>query len=127
MQGRLQAIIRAALREGQPNSRNLSAFVMDVDAYLEQTGLFAKITYKKSGDPACALVVTCRLRDPSRPPAEVAQRLVRVWDDAPLGYGGAYDAHEVAEHADRVEMRFVTMASYGAVVTGLIEVTGFQH
>ena len=127
MQGWLQASIRAALREGEPNSRNLSAFAMDVVYYLEQTGLFAKIIDKKTGDPACALVVTCRLHDPSTSPAEVAQRLVRVWDDAPLGYGGAYDAHEVAEHPDRVEMRFVSMAGYGAVVTGLIEVTGFQH
>ena len=127
MQGRFQASIRAALREGQPNSRNLSAFAIDVGAYLDQSGLFAKITHKKSGDPACALVVTCRLHDPSRPPAGVAQRLGRVWDDAPLGYGGAYDAYEVAEYPDRVEMWFVTMASSGAIVTGLIEVTGFQR
>ena len=56
----------------------------------------------------------------------MAQRLVRVWDDAPLGYGGVYDAYEVAEYPDRVEMRFVTMASYGVVVIGRIEVTGFQ-
>jgi hypothetical protein len=113
------------LREGQPNSRTLSAFALDVDAYLEQTGLFAKIAHTKSGDPACALVVTCRLHNPSTLPAEVAQRLVRVWDDAPLGYGGAYDAYDVAAHPGRVELRFVTMASNGVVVTGLIEVTGF--
>jgi hypothetical protein len=113
MEGKLPAIIRAALRAGQPNSRNLSAF--------------AKIVHKKSGDPACAFVVTCQLHDPSALPAEVAQRLVRVWDEGPLGYGGTYDAHEVAEHPDRVEMRFVTMASSGAVVTGRIEVQGFQY
>jgi hypothetical protein len=127
MEGRLQSIIRAALQEGRPNSRNLSAFAMDVVAYLEQTGLFTKIIRKKSGNPACALVVTCRLHDPFSSPAEVAQRLVHVWNDAPLGYGGIYDAHQVAEHLDRVELRFVTMADSGAVVTGLIEVTGFQH
>ena len=86
-----------------------------------------KITQKKSGDPACALVVMCRLHVPSTPPTAVAQRFVQVWNDAPLGYGGVYDAHEVAEHPDRVEMRFVTMASYGAVVTGRIEVTGFHQ
>jgi hypothetical protein len=37
------------------SSRHLSAFAVDMDYHLEQTGLFTKIIIKKTGLPKCAL------------------------------------------------------------------------
>jgi hypothetical protein len=52
MEGKVQALTRAALRKGQPNSRNLSAFAMDAGAYLDQTGLFTKYSWPRCQDHA---------------------------------------------------------------------------
>jgi hypothetical protein len=118
--------LRAALQNSRPSSRNLSAFVLDVQHYLEQTGLFSRIQSKKSGEPQCALLVRCQIRDPATSPSTVAEQLKRARVEAPLGYGGEYDAYEFQENSDSVQMDFVTVASYGVVVTGRIVVTGLR-
>lgn len=122
----LQKNIREALRHNRLNSRNLSCFAIDVEAYLTQTDLFSKIRMKKTGAPTCALVVRCTLVDPATSPATIVAGLERVWIEAPLGYGDGCDAYEFETQADSVHMHFLTVASYGMVVTGRIEVTGFN-
>ncbi|HEX8235882.1 MAG TPA: hypothetical protein VF600_07995 [Abditibacteriaceae bacterium] len=45
------------------SSRHFSAFAIDVDHHLEQTGLFSRITIKKTGLPKYALNIICSLAD----------------------------------------------------------------
>ncbi len=120
----LQVKRRTALQQHRLNSRNLAAWAIDADAYLMQTELFSKVRIKKTSEPECALLITCMLAIPSTPSSEIAAALAHVWEQAPLHYGSEYDAYEIVEHMDHVRMDFVTVASYGAVVTGRIEVHG---
>lgn len=118
--------LQEALRNNQSNSRNLSAFAVDTDHYLMQTGLFTKVKTKKTGDPESALLITCTLAQRALAHGEVAHTLVQVWKDAPLGYGSEQDSYEITHHPDGVRMDFVTVAPYKVVVTGRIEVIGFS-
>jgi hypothetical protein len=99
---------------------------LDIEHYLEQTGLFSRIQLEKTGEPQRALLVRCQLLDPATLPATVIEHLERVWADAPLGYGGEYDAYEFQQNLDEVQMNFVTVASYSIVVTGEIVAGGFR-
>jgi hypothetical protein len=116
--------VRQALNTHRPNSRNLGAFAIDVEVYLSQTDLFSNISSKKTAAPFCALIVRCTLADPNTSSAHVIATLEHVWLNASLGYNQDNDVYEFEHDATSVQMRFLTVASYGVVVTGRIEVTG---
>ena len=80
---------------------------------------------KRTGQPECALLVTCTLTDPATTQSKVAETLARVWAEAPIGYGSDDDAFEITQRVDYVRLEFVTITSYGVVVTSLIDVMGF--
>ncbi|MGA7731060.1 MAG: hypothetical protein WCD37_07280 [Chloroflexia bacterium] len=126
MDSEFQARLRSALRNANSSSKNLSAFSLDIEHYLKQTGIFSRIQLKKTGEPQRALLVRCQLSDPSTSPSTVVEQLQRVWAEAPLGYGGKYDAYELQQDSHAVQMNFVTVGSHGIVVTGEIVVSGFR-
>ncbi|HEX8231600.1 MAG TPA: hypothetical protein VF826_20155 [Chloroflexia bacterium] len=126
MSGEFEAKLHSALRNARPSSKNLSAFALDIEHYLEQTGLFSQIQLEKTGEPQRALLVRCQLLDPATLPATVIEQLERLWAVAPLRYGGEYDAYEFRQNLDAVQMNFVTVASYSVVVTGEVVVSGFR-
>lgn len=111
------------------SSRHLSAFGTDVYYHLEQTGLFSRITVKKTGLPECALVVVCSLANGSVTQAEVSATLERVWNEAPLGYNDGENVYKITVSTTvstkKVQMEFATSTS-GASVTGRIDVIGFN-
>jgi hypothetical protein len=117
--------LRAALGNSRSSSRNLSAFALDIEHYLEQIGLFARIQIKKTGEPERSLRITCRVSDPTIPPGMVMEKLTQVWSEPPLGYGGENDAYEFQHSTEDIRMRFVTVADHEALVTGEVLVTGF--
>lgn len=119
--------LRAALGNSRSSSRNLSAFALDIQHYLETTGLFSRIQLKKTGEPERALRITCQLSDPTITPGVVIEKLTQVWSEAPLGYGGEYDAYEFQHSTEDIHMRFVTVADHAALVTGEVFVTGFAE
>ena len=121
----LRKTIRHALSRNRLSSRTVSAFAIELDHHLAQTGLFATVRTKKTGKPECALLGTCTLTDPAITQSEVAETLARVWVEAPIGYGGNDDAFEITQRVDCIRLEFVTVMSYGVVITGLIDVTGF--
>src|SRR5262245_45047801 len=104
--------LRAALGNSRSSSRNLSTFALDIQHYLEKTGLFSRIQLKKTGEPERALRITCQLSDPTTTPGVVIEKLAQVWNEAPLGYGygGEYDAYEFQHSTEGIHMRFVTVA-----------------
>lgn len=106
------------------NSRNLSAFALDIHYYLEQTGLFSKIKTKKTGQANCALIVIGRIANASTTQEEVAQTLERIWHEAPLGYGHQHDSYKITLLTGEVQMQFATRTDL-ATVTGRIEISGF--
>ena len=120
----LQRKIQDALRRNRINSRNLSAFAMDVTEYLRQTELFTEIHVTKTGKPDQALDIHCELARNTVAPSEVAQTLKRVWEEAPLGYGN--DSYEVTEKDANVQMRFLAVSDDGLIATGCINVSGFK-
>ena len=107
------------------SSRYLSVFAIDVDHHLEQTGLFSRITIKKTGLPKCALNIICVLADGSNTQAEVAAVLEQVWNEAPLGYYGGENSYKTTALTGEVQMQFTT-STEEVSVTGRIEVTGFK-
>lgn len=107
------------------SSRHLSAFGTDIYYHLEQTGLFSRITVKKTGLPECALVVVCSLANGSVTQAEVSAALERVWNEAPLGYNDGENMYKITVSTEKVQMEFATSTS-GASVTGRIDVIGFN-
>lgn len=68
------------------SSRTLSAFAIDVDHALDQTGLIFKTKIKKTGLSECALVVVCTVKESTTSQAEIAQALERVWKEVRFGY-----------------------------------------
>ncbi len=126
MSSEFEAKLRAALGNSLPSSSNLSAFALDVEYYLEQTGMFSQIRLKKTGEPERALLVTCTISDPAASQSSMVEILKQIWVQAPLGYGGEYDVYDIQQSPDTVQMDFVTVASYGVSVTGSIIVTGFK-
>lgn len=106
------------------SSRHLSAFAIDMEYHLEQTGLFSRIDIKKTGLPKCALVIVCSLADFSITKAKIAEALERVWNEAPLGYYGEKNFYQVTIE-EQVKMDFST-ATDEANVTGRIEVIGLE-
>lgn len=125
MSGEFEARLHSALRNARPSSKNLSAFALDIEHYLEQTGLFSLIQLERTGEPQRALLVKCQLLDPATLPVTVIEHLESVWAAAPLRYGGEYDACEFRQNLDAVQMNFVTVASYSVIVTGEV-VSGFR-
>jgi hypothetical protein len=107
------------------SSRHLSAFAIDVDYHLEQTGLFSRIAIKKTGLPKCALSIICSLADDSITQAEVAMALERVWKEVPLAYSDDENSYRITTLTGEVQMQFVT-STFEASVTGRIEVIGFR-
>src|SRR5690242_20029637 len=110
MRSEFETKFNAALRNSRPSSKNLSVFALDIEHYLEQTGLFSGIRLKKTGEPERALFVTCQISDSSIAPGLVTEKLAQLWKEAPLGYGGEYDAYEFQHNAEQLQMRFVTVA-----------------
>jgi hypothetical protein len=121
-----QAKLHSALRNARSSSRDLSAFALDVEYYLGQTGLFSRIELKKTGEPQRALLVRCQLRDSYTLMAAVVEQLQRVWVEAPLGYDGKYDIYQLWHDTGVVQMNFVTVRSPDVVITGEIVVDGFR-
>jgi len=113
------------MKTSPASSRHLSIFFIDMHYHLEQTGLFSKIGLKKTGRPQCSLIVFCSLSDASITQTEVATVLERVWNEAPLGYGGRKDSIKLTMLTGEVQMWFTT-STEEIVVTGCIEVYGFK-
>lgn len=107
------------------NSRTLSAFAIDIEDELERTGLFSKISIKKTGLSNCALNIICTIENPSALQDEVAQILDRVWKEARIGYNEGQDSHKVSTSTGEVQLQFST-ATEEVMVTGRIEVMGFR-
>ncbi|MBV9865741.1 MAG: hypothetical protein JO316_10345 [Abitibacteriaceae bacterium] len=103
----------------------MSAFAIDVHYHLEQTGLFSKITIKKTGLPKCAFNIICSLADGSITQAEVTAVLEQVWNEAPLGYYKGENSYKLTASTEEVQMQFATSTAE-ASITGRIEVVGFQ-
>ncbi len=119
--------LRAALGNSGSSSRNLSAFALDIEHFMEKTGLFSRIQLKKTGEPKRALLMTCQLSDPTTLPDLVIEKLAQVWNETPLGCGGEYDAYEFQHSAEDIPMRFVIVAVHEALVTGEVFVAGFAE
>jgi hypothetical protein len=126
MSDNFDAHVRTALRNSHSSSRNLSAFALDLDHYLEQTGLVSRIVIKKTGQAERSLLVTCQILEATTSQSKVIETLKQIWTEAPLGYGGKYDSYEVQQNGDAVQMDFVTVSSDGVSVTGSIIITGFE-
>ena len=120
MNDRLRKYARQALRRHRARSGDdLTGFVEDVDHYLWQTDQFTSIDVRKTGNPHCAILATCRFsRD--RSTEEIGRLLETVWVND-LRYGrNVIDGewHEVSVDAGRVTLAFVTAS--GLCVTGEI-------
>ncbi len=116
--------IEIATKHSQLSSRDLSAFAIDIDPFLQETGLFARIVTKKTGNAECALMTRCIIANASKLPKEVALLLEQVWNLS-LRYEGPLDAYQLVIGSNTVELRFVT-GSENRAVTGTISVTGFR-
>ncbi len=106
------------------NSRYLSAFAIDLQHHLEQTGLFSRIQVRKTGLPQRALIVICSLSDGTQTQEEVARILEKVWHEAPIPYEGSTNSHKITTLTG--EVQFVFAIADEVSVTGLIEVLGFK-
>lgn len=100
------------------SSSHLSAFALDLHHALEQTGRFAKIAIKKTGQPQCLLEVKASLTDAASAPAEIGALLENVWRE--VEYDGGENSYKITHSQEAVELWFST--TDGVRVTECIRV-----
>src|SRR5690349_1333223 len=82
---------------------NLLGFEIDADHFLSESALLDSVIIKRSGDPRCALTVSCK----SVHAAEAVEaELESIWLNT-LRYEH-WEAHEVTRHQDSVSFAFIT-------------------
>jgi hypothetical protein len=110
-------------RRSVSSSANLAGFVIDARHFLEEAGPFASVEVRKTGDPHCAILITCSVADPSLPLTEIAAALERIWLKE-LAYFGGSERHKTEMKQDRIEMTFMSEADpENLFVTGRIVVS----
>jgi hypothetical protein len=103
------------------SSQQLSAFAMDIEYYLGQTGFLRHRKTTKTGQSDCAMILTFDAEEQARTAQEVLHEIRRVWDSAPLGYGEDRLSEEIL--LDSAILKFWTKSPQsGLQATGQIVV-----
>lgn len=85
---------------------DLLGFLIDIDAYLEDTGIFRNVKVVRTGNPKRSLLATCELIPGSDKAQGVADILENVWLEE-LCYKH-WENHVVQIHPDKVALFFIT-------------------
>jgi len=104
-------------------SRQLSAFAIDIQYYLEQTGFLRHLRTVKTGDQECAIRLIFDVLDKTIQAREILREIHRVWSESSLGYGKDELSDEAA--ASFVKLKFKTaslnneLAATGEILVNL--------
>ncbi len=125
----IEADITRSLRKTPISSgENLLGFPIDVDHYLEDSGYFQDIHFEDSIDPRFAIIVRCRVSDPSAPMRDIARILENIWlEDLQYSYS---KSHSMNISEKMVSLRFLTITGPSKnhlCVIGIIEVIGYDN
>jgi hypothetical protein len=108
---------------------NLLGFAIDLEmSLINDRDLFTEPSVRQTGDPRCALIGTCKLKDPSFPAGAVVKGLKEMWRTR-LAYQH-WEAHSIEILPQQISLRFVTTTgntSSDLCVTGKIIVAGLQR
>lgn len=117
-----QEISSLLKRRRVSSSTDLEGFVIDALHFLEESGPFANVKVKKTGDPRAAVVITCSVADLSLSASDLVAALERIWTEE-LAYVGGLEQHQTRVEADQIELRFMSEADpEDLFVTGKIVV-----
>ena len=74
-------ISRALKRRRLSSSAELEGFVIDAHHFLSESGVFANVKVKKTGDSRAAVVITCSVADSLLSVSDVVAALERIWTE----------------------------------------------
>ena len=121
----LEAEIKRTIRRVPVSSGgNLVGFKMDLEPYLEKSGMFRNVHVQQTHDPLCVLVATCEGRNAALSADTIASVLRAVWLHD-LRYAH-WEAHYIAIEDTSITLRFITTSGNAAdhlCVTGRIIVS----